>query len=48
MGKISYVLHIFMLTTLLLDLGFGEALLYPLIFTPVKYTRNACIKCITV
>jgi len=36
MGKISYVLHIFMLTTLLLDLGFGEALLYPLIFTPVN------------
>jgi hypothetical protein len=36
MGKISYVLHIFMLTTLLLDLGFGEVLLYPLIFTPVN------------
>jgi hypothetical protein len=36
MGEISYILHIFMLTTLLLDLGFGEALLFPLIFTPVN------------
>jgi hypothetical protein len=36
MEKISYILCIFMLTTLLLDLGFGEALLHPLIFTPVN------------
>ena len=36
MENISYLLHIFMLTTLLLDLGFGDVLLYPLIFTPVN------------